>query len=60
MNLNSILIGSEDAQRLAAYYGRRFGEPAVPEPYRPDPASEALIASLAGADGNYFQLASPM
>jgi len=27
MNLNSILIGSEDPQRLAAFYTRLFGEP---------------------------------
>ena len=27
MNFNSILIGSEDPQRLAAYYTRLFGEP---------------------------------
>jgi predicted enzyme related to lactoylglutathione lyase len=27
VNLNSILIGSEDPQRLAAYYTRLFGEP---------------------------------
>ena len=27
MNLNSILIGSEDPQRLAEYYTRLFGEP---------------------------------
>ena len=27
MNLNSILIGSEDPQRLAAYYTRLFGAP---------------------------------
>ncbi len=27
MNLNSILIGSEDPQRLATYYTRLFGEP---------------------------------
>ena len=27
MNLNGILIGSEDPQRLAAYYARLFGEP---------------------------------
>jgi len=27
MNLNSILIGSEDPQRLADYYTRLFGEP---------------------------------
>ena len=27
MNLNSILIGSEDPQRLADYYGRLFGKP---------------------------------
>jgi predicted enzyme related to lactoylglutathione lyase len=28
MNLNSILIGSEDPQRLADYYTKLFGEPA--------------------------------
>ncbi len=27
MNLNSVLIGSEDPQRLASYYSRLFGEP---------------------------------
>ena len=27
MNLNSILIGSEDPQRLADYYRRLFGDP---------------------------------
>ncbi|HYJ61945.1 MAG TPA: VOC family protein [Actinomycetota bacterium] len=27
MNLNSILIGSEDPDRLAAYYTKLFGEP---------------------------------
>ena len=27
MNLNSILIGSEDPQRLAAFYTKLFGEP---------------------------------
>jgi predicted enzyme related to lactoylglutathione lyase len=27
VNLNGILIGSEDPQRLAAYYARLFGEP---------------------------------
>lgn len=28
MNLNSVLIGSEDPGRLVGYYGRLFGEPA--------------------------------
>ena len=28
MNLNGILIGSEDPDRLAAYYTRLFGDPA--------------------------------
>lgn len=28
MNLNSILIGSEDPQRLVEYYTRLFGDPA--------------------------------
>lgn len=27
MNLNGILIGSEDPQRLVDYYGKLFGEP---------------------------------
>ena len=27
MNLNGILLGSEDPQRLTAYYSRLFGEP---------------------------------
>ncbi len=31
MNLNSILIGSEDPGRLAAYYTKLFGEPAWQE-----------------------------
>jgi predicted enzyme related to lactoylglutathione lyase len=34
MNLNSILIGSEDPDRLKAYYTRLFGEPGWAEgPY---------------------------
>lgn len=34
MNLNNILIGSEDPQRLAAYYTGLFGKPAWEEgPY---------------------------
>jgi predicted enzyme related to lactoylglutathione lyase len=28
MNLNSVLIGSEDPQRLVAYYTKLFGDPA--------------------------------
>jgi predicted enzyme related to lactoylglutathione lyase len=31
MNLNSILIGSEDPQRLVEYYTRLFGEPSWSE-----------------------------
>ena len=31
MNLNSILIGSEDPQRLTDYYSRLFGKPAWDE-----------------------------
>jgi len=31
MDFNSILIGSEDPQRLVAYYLRLFGEPAMSE-----------------------------
>lgn len=117
MNLNSILIGSEDPQRLADYYTRLFGEPTWAEggytgwqigtggfmvgshdevtgknahpgrliwniespdvagdferfeaagatvirpPYRPDDASEGLIATFADPDDNLFQLISPM
>jgi len=29
MNLNSILIGSEDPQRLVDYYTKLLGEPAM-------------------------------
>lgn len=29
MNLNSILVGSEDPERLVEYYTRLFGEPAM-------------------------------
>ena len=117
MNLNSILIGSEDPQRLAAYYSKLFGEPrwddggyttwvlgtgaitvgqhdqvkgknaqpgriiwnvesldvkaeferfkaagatVVQEPYAPDVAPEAWIATFSDPDDNYFQLVSPM
>jgi predicted enzyme related to lactoylglutathione lyase len=31
MNLNSILIGSEDPQRLAEYYSKLFGKPGFEE-----------------------------
>ena len=31
MNLNSILIGSEDPQRLADYYSKLFGKPGMEE-----------------------------
>jgi predicted enzyme related to lactoylglutathione lyase len=31
MNFNSILIGSEDPQRLVDYYSKLFGEPAMSE-----------------------------
>jgi predicted enzyme related to lactoylglutathione lyase len=31
LNLNSILVGSEDPERLVAYYTRLFGEPAMSE-----------------------------
>lgn len=31
MNLNSILVGSDDPQRLVEYYTRLFGEPAMAE-----------------------------
>ena len=29
MDFNSILIGSEDPERLAEYYGRLFGPPTI-------------------------------
>ena len=118
MNFNSILIGSDDPQRLAHYYTKLFGEPTwneagytgwligtgavtigphdqvhgknahpgriiwniesedvrgdfdrfkeggatvVREPYAFDEASEqAVIATFADPDDNYFQLVSPM
>jgi predicted enzyme related to lactoylglutathione lyase len=31
MNFNSVLIGSEDPERLAAYYSKLFGEPGFSE-----------------------------
>ena len=117
MNFNSILIGSEDPQRLVEYYTRLLGEPAmsdggytgwqigggwvsvgahdqvhgknsapgriiwnietpdvrgtydrfvaagaivVREPYGFDDYPDALIATLADPDDNYFQLMTPM
>jgi predicted enzyme related to lactoylglutathione lyase len=117
MNLNSVLIGSSDPARLAAYYTRLFGAPGwtggeftgwkigdgfitigphsevkgsnaepgrliwnvesadvegdfarlaaagaivVREPYHPGEADDAMIATFADPDGNYFQLLSPI
>ncbi len=117
MNLNSILIGSEDPQRLVEYYTKLLGEPTmsdggytgwligsgwmtvgphdqvqgknaapgriiwnieepdvkgtferfaaagaivVREPYGFPEDPNALIATLADPDDNYFQLMSPM
>jgi predicted enzyme related to lactoylglutathione lyase len=117
MNFNSILIGSEDPQRLVDYYTKVLGEPTfseggytgwqigsgnvsigphsevkgksvhpgriiwniesddvkadfdrfvaagatvVREPYGFEEAPDALVATLADPDDNYFQLMSPM
>ena len=117
MDFNSILIGSEDPQRLVEYYTKLFGEPTmsdggytgwllgrgfvtvgphdqvqgrnvhpgrliwnietpdvrgqferfvaagaivVREPYGFEGYPDALIATLADPDDNYFQLMSPM
>ena len=117
MDFNSILIGSEEPQRLVEYYTKLFGEPqmsdggytgwligrgfvtigphsevrgksvhpgriiwnietrevretfdrfvaagaiVVREPYGFDEDPNALIATLADPDDNYFQLMSPM
>jgi predicted enzyme related to lactoylglutathione lyase len=117
MDLRSILIGSENPERLTDYYTKLFGAPGwsdsrysgwqmgtgfvtvgphdqvkgsntqpgrllwnlesgdvksdferlkaagatvVREPYQPDGAPEAWIATLSDPDGNYFQLTSPM
>jgi predicted enzyme related to lactoylglutathione lyase len=117
MNLNSILIGSEDPSRLTEFYSKLFGEPGwssgpysgwmigsgaltvgphdqvhgkndqpgrviwnietpdvkgeferlksagatvVADPYNPDAAVDALIATFSDPDGNYFQLMSPI
>lgn len=35
------------------------GAKVIREPYKPDPNGSAQIATLADADGNYFQLATP-
>ena len=120
LNLNSIMLNSEDYQKLAAFYGEvlqkkpemedkdhgmigylagncflsicahdkvhgknpnpeRFilfletteveaefkriksiaGAAVIREPYSPDPAGKAHIATLADPDGNYFQLVTP-
>ncbi|MGH2726006.1 MAG: VOC family protein [Actinomycetota bacterium] len=117
MNLNSILIGSENPKGLADYYTKLFGKPGweggdftgwqigtgwitvgphdkvkgrnaqpgrliwnietpdvksefdrlaaagakvVQEPYQPDEAPDAWIATFQDPDDNYFQLMSPM
>ncbi len=117
MDFNSILIGSEDPQRLVEYYSKLFGEPAmsdggytgwrigsgwitvgphdevkgqnahpgrliwnietpdvkdvferfvaagaivIREPYGFEAAPDALVATFADPDDNYFQLMSPM
>ncbi len=117
MDFNSILIGSDDPERLVDYYRRMFGEPimsdggytgwligrgfvtvgphdqvhgknahpgrliwnietpdvrgefermvaagaiVVREPYGFDDYPDALIATLADPDDNYFQLMSPL
>jgi hypothetical protein len=73
MNLNSILVGSQDPQRLTGYYTRLLGEPGgaggdfraagatvVQEPYQPDQDPEGWIATFADPDDNDFQLLSPI
>jgi len=64
MNLNSILIGSEDPKRLAEYYTKLFGEPGWDEgdytgwqigtglvSVGPPPRSPARTRSRAGSSG---------
>ena len=46
MNVNGILIGSEDPEGLVAY--------------QPGEAPEGWIATFSDPDDNYFQLLSPM
>ena len=41
MNFNSILIGSEDPQRLVDYYTKLFGQPASPTAATPAGRSAA-------------------
>ncbi|TMC66062.1 MAG: hypothetical protein E6J17_01040 [Chloroflexi bacterium] len=117
MNLNSILIGSEDPRRLADFYTKLFGKPGwdeggyigwqigsgavtvgphdqvkgrnaqpgrliwniesadvkadferfkaagatvIRDPYKLGEGPEAVIATFADPDDNYFQLMSPM
>jgi hypothetical protein len=48
MNLNSILLGSQDSQRLTAYDSRLFGEPGW------------AGGDLADPDDQSFQLVSPI
>jgi hypothetical protein len=55
LSLTTVMIDSED-HRLKA-----LGATVQQEPYQPGPAGgEMWLATLADADGNYFQLASPM
>jgi hypothetical protein len=49
MNLNSILIGSENPQGLRDYYNKI---------YQPGGAPEMWIATFSDPDNNYFQLMS--
>jgi predicted enzyme related to lactoylglutathione lyase len=74
MNLNRILIGSENPQGLRDYYNKICGKPAfeevdklkaagatvVREPYQPGGAPEMWIATFSDPDNNYFQLMSSM
>jgi hypothetical protein len=60
MNLNGILIGSQDPQRLIAYYSRLPARPWSKSPTSRVRPPEGWIATLADPDDNYFQLISPM
>jgi hypothetical protein len=75
MEFNSILIGSEDPQRLVDYYTKLLGQPAMSDggytgwalgagwvtigPHDQVKGKNA-IATFADPDDNYFQLMSPM
>ena len=51
MNLNHIMIGSEEPSRLVAFYKQLFGDPAMPVFMKGRPAGNAPAAGTTGSGG---------